>query len=167
MRYWPSRVALPIRRNASRAATVPVINRLVHERFFLRGNTVGCSEFFFSGPIGLPRVLWPRAANKTKEMLANSSVSRAQPGAAIKNAFHGYWCHDLLELGMVALISCSGVSTARSSVIRAIAACSLALGTSRPVDNIKTDGATRLSLAAAGHTARAGYRFIRRRRLRR
>src|SRR5215472_3111224 len=27
--------------------------------------------------------------------------------------------------------------------------------------------ATRLSLAAAGHTARAGYRFIRRRRLRR
>src|SRR5262249_20847497 len=35
--------------------TVLVVNRVVHERFFFTGNTVGCSEFFFSGPIGLPR----------------------------------------------------------------------------------------------------------------
>ena len=76
--------------------------------------------------------------------------------------------HDLLELGSdgradLAQRRLDSAKLCHSS----IAACSLVLGTSRPVDNIKTDGATRLSVAAAGHTARTGYRFIRRRRLRR
>jgi hypothetical protein len=35
--------------------SVLVVNRVVHERIVFAGNTVGRSEFFFSGPIGYLR----------------------------------------------------------------------------------------------------------------
>ena len=76
--------------------------------------------------------------------------------------------HDLLELGSdgradLAQRRLDSAKLCHSSFSRLLPR----VGYQPTVDNIETDGATRLSLAAACHTARAGYRFIRRRRLRR
>src|SRR5262249_4479771 len=83
----------------SRAAPVLVVNRVVHERFFLPGISRALGIFLLRAHRP-PAVLWPRAANKTKEKRQQiASVSRAQPSATIKNAFHRHWSHDLFELG--------------------------------------------------------------------
>jgi len=75
------------------------VNRVVHERFFLPGISRALGIFLLRAHRP-PAVLWPRAANKTKEKRQQiASVSRAQPSATIKNAFHRHWSHDPLELG--------------------------------------------------------------------